>query len=114
MLQKDVAEQIGVDKTSVFNWEANSASPEIRYMPAIIGFLGYNPLPEADTLGERLVRHRTSLGLSQKEAARRLGVDPSTLARWERGEREPAGGLLGRAERFLDDAGAGLEARRVW
>ena len=37
--------------------------------------------------GERLVRRRTSLGLSQKEAAKRLGVDPGTLARWERGER---------------------------
>jgi DNA-binding XRE family transcriptional regulator len=46
MLQKDVAEQIGVDKTSVFNWEANTSRPEIRYMPAIIRFLGYNPLPE--------------------------------------------------------------------
>jgi hypothetical protein len=25
---------------------------------AIIGFLGYNPLPEATTWGERLIRHR--------------------------------------------------------
>lgn len=38
-----------------------------------------------------MVRHRTSLGLSQKESARRLHVDPSTLAKWERGEREPTG-----------------------
>lgn len=39
LLQKDVAEQLGVDKTSVFNWEGNRSSPEIRYMPAIIRFL---------------------------------------------------------------------------
>ncbi len=51
MLQKDVAEQLGVDKTSVFNWEANTATPEIRYMPAIIDFLGYNPLPAARCAG---------------------------------------------------------------
>jgi transcriptional regulator with XRE-family HTH domain len=36
------------------------------------------------------------LGISQKEAALDLGVDPSTLAKWERGESEPKGILLGR------------------
>jgi len=113
LLQKDVADQVGVDKCSVFNWETNTVSPDIRCMPAIIRFLGYNPLPEADTLGGRLVRHRTSLGMTQGEAAKRIDVDPGTLARWERGEREPAGALLGRAERFLDEAEAGLEVRRV-
>ncbi|MGD0201859.1 MAG: recombinase family protein [Bryobacteraceae bacterium] len=101
MLQKDVAAQIGVDKTSAFNWEANTAAPEIRYMPAIIRFLGYNPLPEGTTWGERLLRQRTTLGLSQKEAAGRLGADPSTLARWEKGDAEPVGTALRRAERFL-------------
>ena len=112
MLQRDMAKQLGVDKTSVFNWEANASSPEIRYMPAIIRFLGYNPLPEANGWGERLVRHRTSLGLSQKEAALKLGVDPGTLARWERGEREPAGVLRTRVERFLQDVEAS-DSRRV-
>jgi transcriptional regulator with XRE-family HTH domain len=72
-------------------------------MPAIIQFLGYNPLPEAQGRGERLVRQRTTLGLSQKASAQRLGVDPSTLAKWERGEREPTGALLSRLTRFLDE-----------
>ena len=53
-------------------------------MPGIIAFLGYNPLPDAKTLGERLVRHRTTLGMSQKEVAEEIGVDQETLARWER------------------------------
>jgi ribosome-binding protein aMBF1 (putative translation factor) len=70
-------------------------------------------LPTANTLAGRLVRQRTSLGLSQKEMAGRLGVAPGTLARWERGEREPEGALLERVERFLDEAEAGLDARRV-
>jgi transcriptional regulator with XRE-family HTH domain len=113
MLQREVAERIGVDKCSVFNWETNTVSPEIRCMPAIIRFLGYNPLPAARGWGERLVRHRTSLGMTQGEAAKRLGVDPGTLAKWGRGERKPAGSLLGRVERFLDEAEAGLEAGRV-
>jgi transcriptional regulator with XRE-family HTH domain len=113
MLQREVAERIGVGETSVFKWEANTSQPDLKYMPAIIRFLGYNPLPPANCWGERLVRQRATLGLSQKDAAKRLGVDPGTLARWERGERKPAGVLLGRAERFLDEAEAGLEGRRV-
>jgi DNA-binding transcriptional regulator YiaG len=96
MLQRDVAEQIGVNTTSVFKWEANTAAPEVRFMPAIIRFLGCNPLPEANTLAQQLVRHRTTLGMSQKEAALMFGVDTGTLARWERGEREPAGKLYAR------------------
>ena len=114
MLQRDVAEQIGVNTTSVFKWEANTAAPEVRFMPAIIRFLDYNPLPETKTMAERLVRHRTTRGLSQKEAALELGVDPSTLARWEQGKREPTGGVLGRVELFVvDDAGRHAAARRV-
>ena len=103
MLQREVAEQLGVDKPGVFTWEANTVSPDIHYMPAIIRFLGYNPLPPAKSWGERLIRHRTSMGMTQGEAAKRIDVDPGTLARWERGEREPTGGLLGKVKRFLQD-----------
>jgi transcriptional regulator with XRE-family HTH domain len=106
MFQKDVAAEIGVDVTSIRNWETNAATPEVRYMPAIIGFLGFNPLPEARSWGERLVSCRTAFGISQKEAAHRIGVDPGTLAKWERGEREPKGKLAQRAERFLAGADA--------
>jgi transcriptional regulator with XRE-family HTH domain len=73
-------------------------------MPAIIEFLGYNPLPPANRWAERLVRGRTVLGFSQKAFARKLDVDPSTLARWESGEREPAGVFAVRAERLLAPA----------
>jgi len=70
-------------------------------MPSIIRFLGHNPLQEARTLGERLVRQRTALGLSQKRAALDLGVDPGTLARWERGERAPRLDFEERIREFL-------------
>jgi DNA-binding transcriptional regulator YiaG len=83
-------------------------------MPAIIGFLGYNPLPEAKTLAEQLVRNRTTLGLSQPVAARDLGVDPSTFAKWERGEREPTGRFLDSVTRLLaDDRKRRIRARRA-
>ena len=80
--QKDVAAQIGVDETSIHNWETNVSQPSLEYMPAIIDFVGYNPLPAAKTWAERLVRHRVSLGITQGDAARRIGVDQATQAKW--------------------------------
>jgi ribosome-binding protein aMBF1 (putative translation factor) len=93
--------------------QQKAAAPEIRYIPAIIGFLGYNPLPIANTMAEQLVRHRTSLGFSQKDSARRIGVDAGTPARWERGERQPAGKLLDRVTRFIDDEERRPRSRRA-
>ncbi len=100
-MQKEVAEKIGVTKASIFNWEANTKAPDLRHMPAIIEFLGYNPLSGAHTVAEKLVRRRTALGMSQREAAERIGVDQGTLAKWERGEREPWGGFLARVDAFV-------------
>jgi transcriptional regulator with XRE-family HTH domain len=97
LLQRQVAKQLGVGKTSIYNWETNRTKPGLEHMPAIIRFLGYNPIPPSDGWADRLVQNRTALGLSQKEAAKQMGVDPCTLARWERGEREPAGAFAARA-----------------
>jgi transcriptional regulator with XRE-family HTH domain len=108
LFQKDVAKQIGVNKTTIFNWEANISQPDYRYLPAVILFLGYNPLPECQGWGERLIRCRTTLGLSQREAAQKIGVDQATLAKWERGDREPRGQFAVEAERFL------LSAETIW
>jgi hypothetical protein len=46
--------------SSIWNWEVAHSEPEFRYMPALIAFLGYGPLPEAKTRAEKLVRHRTA------------------------------------------------------
>ena len=104
LTQREVATQIGADGSSIHNWEASISKPSLAYMPAILQFLGYNPVPPGDGWGERLVQSRTGLGLSQKDAARQIGVDQGTLARWERGEREPAGVFAERATRFLNNA----------
>lgn len=101
LLQREVAKQIGVDKTSIANWEGNRSKPGVQYMPAIIRFLGYNPLPRANGWADRLVQCRTILGLSQQQAAQRIGVDLCTLARWERGEREPTRALATQALNFV-------------
>jgi transcriptional regulator with XRE-family HTH domain len=44
LLQKQIADQIGVHELTITGWEGNATVPEVRYMPAIIQFLGYNPI----------------------------------------------------------------------
>ena len=77
-------------KNTVFNWERNKARPQIHYLPRILKFLGYNPSPLPKSLRDRLLRERKTLGLTQKTFAKRLGVDPTTLARWEKGKGKPS------------------------
>ena len=101
LLQKDVARIIGCDEMSIVNWEKNHTKPHINCMAAIIQFLGHNPFPKGDTLAEQIVNHRKAGGMTQKVFARLLGVDPSTLARWERGERKPTGEFRKTVERVL-------------
>lgn len=101
LLQKQVADQIGVHKTTITGWERNATIPEIRYMPAIIQFLAYNPLPAAMSLPERLATARRALGLSQRKMAGKLGVDPATLMGWEAGRHQPTDKNLDLIERVL-------------
>jgi transcriptional regulator with XRE-family HTH domain len=105
LLLKQVAGQIGVDATTIHNWESNASLPAIRYVPAILEFLGYDPFPPAQTLGERLVTARKALGLSQQKLALSLGVDPGTWQSWEAGQHRHMGRNVERVERFLETLG---------
>src|ERR1700674_1561043 len=75
LVQKDVAEQLGVDTASMGNWESNGSQPMVHCLPGIIAFLGYNPLPKADDLISKFKRVRCTLGLSQDQLAQKLGID---------------------------------------
>jgi transcriptional regulator with XRE-family HTH domain len=101
LLQKQVADQIGVHELTITNWESNATVPEVRYIPAIIQFLGYNPLPAASSLPERLVTARRALGLSQRKMAAKLGVGPATLMGWEAGRHQPTEKILDVIRRVL-------------
>mgnify|MGYP001764476175 CR=1 FL=1 len=59
------------------------------YLPAIVKFLGYCPYDPAWSPGETLTMARQYRGITQEALARLVGVDPGTLARWERNERRP-------------------------
>jgi transcriptional regulator with XRE-family HTH domain len=92
---------MGVHCLSIWNWERNRTEPELKHIPAIISFLGYDPLPRPTTLAEHLVQHRRRCGWSQKRLAAELDVDPITLGRWERGEKIPWGPYAARLKALL-------------
>ncbi len=71
-------------------------------MSKVIDFLGYLPFEEPETLGEKIVCYRWLKGMTQKELARQLGVDPTTLALWESGERELSGACREHLISFID------------
>jgi transcriptional regulator with XRE-family HTH domain len=90
LLQKDVGQRIGGSVSDVWNWENNRANPVVKFIPAIIAFLGYNPLPKPEARSEQLVWYRKGKGWTQRDFAKTLGIDPSTVAGWEREERKSA------------------------
>jgi transcriptional regulator with XRE-family HTH domain len=102
LLQKQVADVIGVNKCSIYNWENNRVEPAVRLIPRIIQFLEYCPYTPGSPPGARLTAVRQSLGFSQEKMAQRLGADESTLRRWETGRRQPSLEYQGRINVFLD------------
>jgi transcriptional regulator with XRE-family HTH domain len=77
--QKDVAAILGVGQFTYMNWEKDQSTPRPCYYPAIIDWLGYNPLPEPQTEGVQLRHERLILGLTSSQIADRLGIDQGTL-----------------------------------
>ncbi len=90
--QQKSANEIRVSVETIIHWERNQTEPRARLIPRIIRFLGYCPWAPPRHPGERFRQVRLALGLTQEKAARRLGVDPATVTRWESGERRPPAG----------------------
>ena len=92
LLQKDVAGILRVDTMTVNNWERNRCQPKIYLFPMIIPSLGYNPFSpkENPSIVEEIKVYRLTHGLGQKKMAKALGIDPKTLARWEKWKSKPS------------------------
>ena len=102
LYQAQVASILGVDESTVTNWEKNKTNPTLRCIPEIVEFLGYAPETESETTkGQKMVQYRKLRGINQETMARQLGIDPATLGRWERDESKPVGKLLRKVESFL-------------
>lgn len=54
LLQREVAEEIGVSKATIYNWENHRTKPPDRYIGGIMEFLAYKPLPHQKLFGKAL------------------------------------------------------------
>jgi DNA-binding transcriptional regulator YiaG len=91
--QKSLLVTLGVSESTVNNWEMNRYAPKTYLFPRIFAFLGYIPSPydkKSDNIIEQIKLYRLTHGLSQKKFAKLVGVDETTVAKWERGEQEPS------------------------
>lgn len=110
LLQQDVAKLLGVDETSVWQWERNRTDPQIYCIPAIYDFLGYAPWEPPDRFAAWLRQARRGLGLSRRKLATRIGVDPTTVDRWERAYGEPNDRSLWRLRSAMTNGSAAKAA----
>lgn len=102
LMQKDIAKILKVEKETVWNWENNRGEPEIKYYPAIMDFLGYCPYVKPQTWGEKLKLFRTHSGLTFKQLAKNIGVDPCSLQRWEKGKIKPWKSMVSVVENYFN------------
>lgn len=100
--QTDIAARLGAGKDTVRNWESLRSEPEVRFLPAVIAFLGYNPLPRPATCGQALRRRHRSLGLSHRRLAALAGVDEASVRRLESNTK-------GMAQRVRQSIGTALD-----
>jgi transcriptional regulator with XRE-family HTH domain len=88
--QRQAAKLLGVHGGRLENWEYGRTEPGDRFYPAIIKFLGFNPLPKPTSRGEAIRRERMSRGWSIARLASMASVDEATVARLERDVPRPA------------------------
>lgn len=90
LLQKDLAERLGVTEATITNWELNRHEPKIGYYSKIIEFMGYFPFEiDSSTLGGGIKRCRYMKGVTQEELATELGVNESTVFHYEKNDTKP-------------------------
>jgi len=99
--QKAAANEIGVAHDTLRNWESGRSEPGVSFLPALIQFLGYDPLPEPRTPGAAIRRRRRLLGMSQERLACLAGVDEATVTRLEADTPRMAGRSIRTVRDFL-------------
>lgn len=85
LTHRELVRRMGIASMTLTGWELYGREPWPRHWPKIISFLGYEPFAEPKTTAERLVATRRRLGISRKALAKRLGVGPKAVSRWEAG-----------------------------
>ena len=81
LYQKDVAIQIGVTASTIWNWE-HGWTVDLRFIPRVIAFLGYNPIPCPDDIMEKLAWYKQVNGLTLEQLGAEMGRDPEQVGEW--------------------------------
>jgi len=81
MLQRQLADKIGVSEASIWSWEKGT-EPELVHIPKIIDFLGYVPFECPDDLLGRLRYFKLINGMSYERLGAAMGRDPEQLVDW--------------------------------
>ena len=84
--QIDAAKLLGVSQHGYIGWETDMKFPLPRYIPSIVLFVGYDPMPAPETCGQRLRHLRLLRGLTSQEMAEEIGVNQSTVLAREAGK----------------------------
>jgi transcriptional regulator with XRE-family HTH domain len=100
LLQREVAEIIGVTESSIWNWE-HGTEPELHYNPNIIRFLGYIPFDCPDDTVGRLAWYKRANGLTLNELGQQMQRHPDQLQEWLSATRIPFRKSQDRIEQFL-------------
>ena len=88
LYQKDVAVQIGVTASTIWNWE-HGWTIDLKYIPRVIQFLSYNPIPCPDDPLESLAWYKLVNGLTLENLGAEMNRDPEQLADWLSGRHKP-------------------------
>ena len=102
LLQREVAEIIGVTESSVWNWE-HGTDPELQYNPSIIKFLGYIPFDCPDDTVGRLAWYKRARGMNFDDLGEIMGRDQEQLSDWLTGRHHPFKKNREKIERFLEE-----------
>jgi transcriptional regulator with XRE-family HTH domain len=104
LLQREVAEIIGVTVSSIFNWE-HGVEPELQYNPSIIKFLGHIPFDCPDDTVGRLAWYKRVNGMNLECLGEAMGVDQAQLSSWLTGRHNPSSRNQEKIELFLEQQG---------
>ena len=105
MQQKEVAKMTGLAHVNISAWESGRSTPMVEYYPAIIKFLGFNPLSSPQTIAEKIRYYRMAMGLYRRELADLVEVSQDTVKQWENGAWKPNEESMGRLRKVLGDVG---------
>ena len=91
--QIEAAKYFQVEEETYHNWENSNTMPRVRYNPAIILFLGYNPFfkdVKGLSFASKLGWYRIQCGLSYRRLGKLLQIDPDYLAAYAKGKKAPS------------------------